>query len=830
MGFNLGAFAGGLVSGGLKTYTTLKEQERLDTIEARDKTRFEEEQRLIAERQAAQEIARKAAIPTAADQPGIGVDRVVEAIPRAALYAGNEKGVVGFSEEEVAANEQAFRSTVKGLTPVQQALVLRGYGDQSNAAGQAFEKSQRLGSNNKEGIPAGLNEAVVREDAGGGRSVVTADTDEKKTVARYKAMAMASGNPVAIKASHEAEATMLNREVAQQTLKLGEQNIAMNVFKLSEAQSVADFTRLFNENLLAAKKDNAKLLKEVDEAVSKEGVTVDSLLKQFGVQIKDGTGQSYYAKDGKVYTKDAGGNETVVADSLDQAKVLLKQGAAAHFAHDLSNRIVKEGLFKDANAFNEFYKAEREWVTASANIANTRVMAAAATKNANSSAVIADAATKNANSSAVTADAAMKKANAEASLIKAQVEAGIPGAEAGLKKAQAEQARSTGAYQKVLSDIASDEHNTSKTATTAMKPFLEEFTKLSPKDQISAKGQALLDKAAAASITDAKGAAQVITALKRQDKSGVDARWADIEKGMYSGGSSPADVAAARNSFFASEGYAPSAATQAVLSGKGPGGKPMTEADVDSFNAQFPKSKINKAALPWLKPAAAATTTSAADTAAATTTEAPKSAVQRGIPLRSTDGGKSFYLDVPDTIRDPSVKYYREIPNPAAAALNGKSFKTAAEAEAAYTAAMEAAKKAPAAAPAAPAAPAATALPAAKASAPAAPAVPASAAIAATPAQVKAKLEAKIVSGEMMSTDELNQAKALGLIKEGGASAAPAAPAKKSITAEREDLFDVMDKAEYKLRQDPNNRQRKAAYETAKEKFEAFKKANKLTD
>jgi hypothetical protein len=143
---------------------------------------------------------------------------------------------------------------------------------------------------------------------------------------------------------------------------------------------------------------------------------------------------------------------------------------------------------------------------------------------------------------------------------------------------------------------------------------------------------------------------------------------------------------------------------------------------------------------------------------------------------------------------------------------------------------MEAAKKAPAAAPAAPAAPAATALPAAKASAPAAPAVPASAAIAATPAQVKAKLEAKIVSGEMMSTDELNQAKALGLIKEGGASAAPAAPAKKSITAEREDLFDVMDKAEYKLRQDPNNRQRKAAYETAKEKFEAFKKANKLTD
>jgi hypothetical protein len=60
--------------------------------------------------------------------------------------------------------------------------------------------------------------------------------------------------------------------------------------------------------------------------------------------------------------------------------------------------------------------------------------------------------------------------------------------------------------------------------------------------------------------------------------------------------------------------------------------------------------------------------------------------------------------------------------------------------------------------------------------------------------------------------------------------AAPAAPAKKSVAAEREDLFDVMDKAKFKLAQDPNNRQRKAAYEAAKEKFEAFKKANKLTD
>lgn len=523
MAFNLGAFAGGLVSGGLKTYQTLSEQERANAAEARDKTRFEEEQRLIAERQAAQEIARKAAIPDAADQPGISVDRVVEAIPRAALYAGNEKGVVGFSDAEVAANEQAFRSTVKGLTPEQQALVLRGYGDQSNAAGQAFEKGQRAATEGKYGIPEGLNAAVVREDAGGGRSVVTADTDEKKTVARYKAMAMASGNPVAIKAAHEAEATMLNREVAQQTLKLGEQNIAMNVFKLSEAQSVADFTKRFNDSLVAAKTENNKLLKEVDEAISDPKATVESLLKQFGVQIKDGTGQSYYAKDGKVYTKDAGGNETVVADSLDQAKVLLKQGAGAHFAHDLSNRIVKEGLFKSPEAFNDFYKAEREWVTSSANIANSRVMAAAATKNAESS--------------AVSAAASKTTAEANASKVAAELKAGIPEAHAALYKAQAGQASAMADNHRGMLKLANENAALSADARAEVKTILDKYQRLTPEQQNGPEGVAILTEASLAYVKKSGDVNGLINAIKRPD--GTEEKPMTIEKFMESFASSP---------------------------------------------------------------------------------------------------------------------------------------------------------------------------------------------------------------------------------------------------------------------------------------------------
>jgi len=52
--------------------------------------------------------------------------------------------------------------------------------------------------------------------------------------------------------------------------------------------------------------------------------------------------------------------------------------------------------------------------------------------------------------------------------------------------------------------------------------------------------------------------------------------------------------------------------------------------------------------------------------------------------VRTTNGGKSWFLDVPEEIRDPSVPYYRLIPNLGAAELNKKEFKSHAEAAKAY--------------------------------------------------------------------------------------------------------------------------------------------------
>lgn len=51
--------------------------------------------------------------------------------------------------------------------------------------------------------------------------------------------------------------------------------------------------------------------------------------------------------------------------------------------------------------------------------------------------------------------------------------------------------------------------------------------------------------------------------------------------------------------------------------------------------------------------------------------------------VRSTNGGKTWFLDVPEEVRDPSVPYYRLIPNPAAE-LNKREFKSSAEAAKAY--------------------------------------------------------------------------------------------------------------------------------------------------
>ena len=57
--------------------------------------------------------------------------------------------------------------------------------------------------------------------------------------------------------------------------------------------------------------------------------------------------------------------------------------------------------------------------------------------------------------------------------------------------------------------------------------------------------------------------------------------------------------------------------------------------------------------------------------------------------VRTTDGGKTWFLDIPKTIRDPSVPYYRLIPNPAAKLADMKFPSKAAALEAVTTASTQ---------------------------------------------------------------------------------------------------------------------------------------------
>ena len=52
--------------------------------------------------------------------------------------------------------------------------------------------------------------------------------------------------------------------------------------------------------------------------------------------------------------------------------------------------------------------------------------------------------------------------------------------------------------------------------------------------------------------------------------------------------------------------------------------------------------------------------------------------------LRSTDGGKTWFFDLPSTVRDPRVPYYKEIPNTTAKAVSGTKFGSREEALQAY--------------------------------------------------------------------------------------------------------------------------------------------------
>ena len=516
MGFNLGAFAGGLVSGGLKTYQTMSEIERLRAAEERDKVRFEEEQRKIELGREAEALQRKAAIPDVADQPGRDINAVVSALP-----IGGSETSPGDITKTTDAYQQKFKDVFGGLTPEQQALVLRQYGDTSTPGGAALQQTQTAA-----GAPealAGLNTAVVRQDAAGGRSVVQADTDEKKTVARYKAMAMASGNPVAIKAANEAELTMLNRQVAQQQIAIGEQNIDLNKYKIGAAKTEQEFKDSWTAEMKAAKTDHFKLMEQIDKATTDPNASLDSLVSQFGPKLKDVTGQTYSVVDGKIVTTGADGKTVVVASDVGQAVSLLKQAATNNFAQDFQDRILSKGLFEKPADLAAFIKDKQDFFFKTGELTTKQITA--------------DAAKKNSESSAVSAAASKTTADANASKVAAELKAGIPEAHAALYRAQAGQAGAMADNYRGMIKLAQDNAALSADARAEVTAILGKYQKLTPEQQVGPEGVAILTEASLAYVKKSGDVNGLINAIKPSNIS--EEKPMSVDKFMESFASSP---------------------------------------------------------------------------------------------------------------------------------------------------------------------------------------------------------------------------------------------------------------------------------------------------
>ena len=91
-------------------------------------------------------------------------------------------------------------------------------------------------------------------------------------------------------------------------------------------------------------------------------------------------------------------------------------------------------------------------------------------------------------------------------------------------------------------------------------------------------------------------------------------------------------------------------------------------------------------------PAAAPTSNAPTNVSAPIAASLIEAAAKSDVPLRSLGRNNGYQLDIPETIRNPSVQYYQQIPNPLYAqlkSLKGKTFKSSEEARKAYKDALK---------------------------------------------------------------------------------------------------------------------------------------------
>ena len=445
MGFNIGAFAGGLAKSGMETYLTLKDQERKDE---------EAKQRQDVHDAWKREQAKLAAIDQAATETYGKVGTRQDAMG----------GAMG---PQMPAQPDPYMQQALGNT----ALSNRMQPDGSIGAAPA-------------GLPVGDNKIFESP----------AYTQEQASK-DYNAKLMGLSPKEAL--AHQAQA--LNIESAQQGVTKGK-------YELKTIKANADLGDwLTEQHTILAEKGPVAALEANLAAYNKDNVHKDGMIASI-VKGADGTSSLVRTdeKTGKV--KDS----TPITEATAQQAI--------------------QGM-----AFNKWKAIPGNFEKGLEHGLKERTVGAQETS---------------AQASATSAAAASKNADTQARETDAKIKADLFGAQATQAKAAANASNAAAIMSKAHAAVYNNMVELSKAnkeAGEALKPFIKQFSEMTPEQQAGPEGQAVLLQGATAAAKKSGDINAIITQLKKPDRSQVDPEAAKAAyKELGEAGADPKQVAAVK--------------------------------------------------------------------------------------------------------------------------------------------------------------------------------------------------------------------------------------------------------------------------------------------
>lgn len=466
MGFNIGAL-GNLAGGVARGMAVYQEQAlREKEMAMREQAAAREEEKYQREREA-QQLLKEAYTPT---EGGVSTREITGALP-----IGQRAGEAGTTPEY----RQTFQDVFSKLTPDQQASVLKGYGSSATPGGKAAAGVPELNA-------AQLGTTTVRKGEDG-QTYAVQPLSGDKAVDRYSQLAGAAGNTVAMKEAIDLKSKSQQIELGQKQLTLADMSI--NSAKREENYKVN--LDKFSERTLKTQ----EILDDLPNVGLKEApALVNGALKDFGLTAKyvEPTGDAAKKQAmggvqmGMVEVRDAKGK--VVGSFNSVAEI---QGALNGQMEQYHNKIAGELVQMLPNPADriKFMNDAKNFTLEKAKVAIQDRQASATEKNAQTG----------------------------ADELKAKMDAGLFGAQAEQAKGAASASRANANVHNNMAALA----KTNAEAGKVMKPYLEEFAKLSPEDQAGTKGQSVLLEAATAAAKKTGDVTAILNALKKPDRSAV---------------------------------------------------------------------------------------------------------------------------------------------------------------------------------------------------------------------------------------------------------------------------------------------------------------------